>query len=478
MKKAKLFKILLSATSITTLSASSFGLVSCSNKNTKLWNKFKDSAQHESALNIIKSTNSKQWLNPQKDNLTLSDFDINEKTKTVEVKITNLVPYSIATFTIKYHKDDKYNAAHWVCNNDYNFQFSTVKSFPTTVPGKTPGTTINNNINQIVEIDHVLYIGSNGGLFESSDGKKFIQNTTINDAVWLIKKINTTIYLGTLYGLYQSNDDGKTFSQNKTVNPIDIPSKITMINNKIYVGTNSSGLYCSSNDGKDFARIDSASDLIPHQKNLYYPTNVIEEINHNIYIGSKNIFISKDDGKTFKKQYSFSYINTITKIIYINGVFYIGTSIDNKDYEGTHLNSGLYTSTDMCKTCRKVNIVGYYNVVDIINSNNDILVAVQNANSVDHNTKTENGIYLSHDGKNFTQVLKNSEKGEWHYINRIKEINNVLYVFADNKYYSSVDNQTFTNYSGNNYSFSNGGSFNNVTYICDAAYLYVNQKLT
>ncbi len=478
--QSKWFKILLSTATITTLSASSLGLVSCHNKAISLWTKFEDNAQHDSYLNIIKSSHSKQWLNPQAKNLTLDNFQVNEKTKTIAIKIANSNPYSTATFTIQYHQNDKYNAANWVCNNDYSFQLSDVDGFPNQVKSLINNQMIDNSVNQITEINNTLYIGADGGLFQSSDGKRFIQNTTIKDLVHpsnpiqLIKKINKTIYVGTLYGLYQSNDDGTTFILNTSVNKLDSINKITIINHKIYIGTNSSGLYSSSDDGKNFARIDSAGDAVANQPNIYYTNTIIEEINHNIYIGNKkgNIFISTDDGKTFKKRYSFPHVSAITKIININGVIYIGTSIDS---ERLYLNSGLYTSTDMCKTCTKVNIVGYYDVIDIIDSNNDILVAVKNTDSLDRNTNTENGVYISHDGKSFTKFNLLNQNDHNNYIVGIKNINNILYVFANDKYYSSIDQKTFVTY---NSDINNVGSFNNINYFALGAYLYVNQKLT
>ncbi len=482
MKKVKLFKILLSAASITTLSASGFGLVSChsNKKTTSLWTEFKDAATHDSALNIIKSTHSKQWVNPQAKNLTLGDFFIDEYAETISVKITNLLPYSTVKFTIQYPQNDQYNVADWVCNNDYNFNFSYIANFPDQVDSLTQNTKITNTINKIVTIDNTLYVGTQGGLFQSSDGKSFTQNKTVftpfqpSLSVKLIKKINNVIYLGTLYGLYQSNDDGKTFIFNNSVSK-DTINKITMINKNIYIGTNSSGVYSSSNNGKGFARIDSAGDAVANQPNIYYTNTVIEEINHNIYIGNQkgNIFLSTNDGKTFKKQYSFNAKVAISQIKMIKGILYIGTAFNSQNFDN---HSCLYSSNDMCKTCNRVlHLPGYYEVVDIINCNNDIIVAIKNSFTSGVFGDIENGIYISHDGKNFTKIEAFNQSQAHNFILGIWDINSVLYVSTSESYYSSIDNKRFVDY---NYSaMSHIGYFNNSTYVSDKTHLYVDQKL-
>ena len=124
MKNKKLFKILLSTTSITTLSLTSVMTISCGHKKTpppdlSSWEQFENYALSEKAFNIA---NDHINATPNWKNLVASQFTVkfnpDTKKKTITAVVTRKVQLwddTQATYIIEYHAGVLYDVSNWTC---------------------------------------------------------------------------------------------------------------------------------------------------------------------------------------------------------------------------------------------------------------------------------------------------------------------------------------------------------------------------
>ena len=327
----------------------------------------------------------------------------NETNFTKAIGIANNVNIRI---TIEINNEIYIGTDHglYISSDAYGTDFQKAMS----IPGDT-------HINAITKINNKIYIGTGCGLYVSSDWINFAKVTTItsDNFISIIKKVDNKIYIGTNHCLLVSTDNGKTFKQVESILRYLLVTAITKINNKIYVGT-IEGFYVSS-DGINFTKIsDLGLSLI----------NSIQQINNKIYVGTgvKGLYVSSDGaGTNFKQVISIPNNATIKKIQQINNQIYVGTF------------NGLYISKDDGKTFSQVSLLPINIKIFVIKEiNNKIYVG------------TSNGVYISSDGAgtNFKQessIPKNID------VDTVTQINDKIYVGTSNGVYYKINSNNLSN---------------------------------
>ena len=276
-----------------------------------------------------------------------------------------------------------------------------------------------NNLQNKPSINGVMLVSGENGehyhLVNRDDFDKItIQNTSFPTSytVNVVIEYNNTLYVGTnSHGIYTSTN-GSTFIQNTSFPTSYTVNAFYIFNNTLYVGTANHGIFIST-DGNTFIQ--------NNQFPATYIVNSFYVFNNTLYIGTENhgIYTSMD-GSTFIRNTSFSTDYTVKAFIKFNNALYVGT-----------VSHGIYTSIDDSTFTQNESLPTTYIVNSFYIFNNTLYVGTNS-----------HGIYTSTDGSTFTQ---NTSLPTTYHVWAFIEFNNILYVgTGGNGIYTSTDGETFT----------------------------------
>ncbi len=115
--KNKIFKLFSISLSVASISATSFAIVSCGNKNKNSWNDFKTKALSESAMRIIAATKPANWSDVNFSEISMKTI-VNSASKSIIATINRNVQYknlTTAVFEIDFMPKTAYNVNNWKC---------------------------------------------------------------------------------------------------------------------------------------------------------------------------------------------------------------------------------------------------------------------------------------------------------------------------------------------------------------------------
>ncbi len=196
----------------------------------------------------------------------------------------------------------------------------------------------NENLSSIIQHNDIIFIGTNGGIFQTTDkGETWITNTPVlsNKEVNEIEMINDEIYVGTKAGLYKSTDFGKSwYSLSQNIGMRNVIS-LFIEDNLIYIGT-TEGLFLSSDNGNSW---------VGKNKGMLTETGIykILKVANILFAGTytNGIYSSSDMGESW--------------IQMNNGIsdprIYCLNNIGNNIFAGiTNIHPGFYHSEDLGNT--------------------------------------------------------------------------------------------------------------------------------
>ncbi|MDR3627894.1 MAG: T9SS type A sorting domain-containing protein [Ignavibacteriaceae bacterium] len=152
------------------------------------------------------------------------------------------------------------------------------------------------NINCFAKIGSNLFVGTNYGVFLSSDiGKSWNSSDTgFSYQVMDLAVVGTDIYAGTTgEGIYRSTDNGASWNAvNNGLTNLSIYG-LTSIGTNIFAGTTGGGVYYSTDNGTNWSATNSGL--------TNYMVNVLTSNGNDIYAGTDNgIFFSTNNGVSWK----------------------------------------------------------------------------------------------------------------------------------------------------------------------------------
>lgn len=219
-------------------------------------------------------------------------------------------------------------------DGEYIFAFTKSYLYRTKDMGKTweqlPVGFLNNNCTAFTVSNTKLIVGAGASIYTSTDKgttwkseNNGIEYTTLKS----LQSIGEHLVIGTNSGLYVSTDNGNTWKLNDT--PLSNHPFMSLVQHEgiLYGGTEQYSLLVSTDTGTTWVK--------PHTDNEYcYPSGLVFAGNNLVSVGSLEINVSTDKGKTFtlvKRQTHDSYTQGLVVIDSVlisgggGGNFYIST---------------------------------------------------------------------------------------------------------------------------------------------------------
>ncbi|MBX7156350.1 MAG: hypothetical protein K1X91_15445 [Bacteriodetes bacterium] len=170
------------------------------------------------------------------------------------------------------------------------------------------------------KLDNKYLIGTNDGLYESTDFITFfkIPLPVLQPAVYCIKQVQETIYVGTSSGLYFSKDNGINWENSIVGTKNQNINSLYAVDTMLYACTNS-GVYKTSKNSLDWVSVNTGLN------NKF--TRTIISANSVLYVGTNDgVYESKNRGDTWNRLDSINLNGAIYTVIEVSNTLLFASS--------------------------------------------------------------------------------------------------------------------------------------------------------